>query len=203
MLPRTRKQRIVFDFINEFAEENGHTPTYKQIADHLGVKSRAGILRYISALEKQGLLKRMRGDGHFALTIDSGARGAGSCGIDWFRHPFASEYPVPSYDLTVPRPMLGRIEPEKIIAFIVENDAMKDAHIREGDIALIEKRSFVRDNDCVLAATKDGETAFGLYKKKGTKTEFHPSNSMYDIERHSSDLIAIVGLMRGLLRPFS
>ncbi len=48
--PRTQRQKQVLDYIIRFLERRGYTPSYAQIANHLGVKSRATVHKHIKAL---------------------------------------------------------------------------------------------------------------------------------------------------------
>jgi repressor LexA len=69
MLPRTKRQKEILDFITRFTERHGYAPSYSQIGLHFGVKSRATIAKHIAALERRGLLTREHEDGSFALTV--------------------------------------------------------------------------------------------------------------------------------------
>ena len=69
ILPRTQRQKEILDYIVRFIERRGHEPSYAQIANHFGVKSRATIAKHIAALERRGLLQRRDEDGAFALAV--------------------------------------------------------------------------------------------------------------------------------------
>src|SRR6266496_3329980 len=69
MLPRTQRQKEILDYIVRFLERRGHEPSYAQIANHFGVKSRATIAKHIAALERRGLLQRRDEEGAFALNV--------------------------------------------------------------------------------------------------------------------------------------
>ena len=78
---------------------------------------------------------------------------------------------------------------------------MVDAHIREGDIALIEKKDFARDRDTVVACHEDGNVIMSFFRREGADLEFIPANDRYDRRKHAADEIDILGVFRGLLRP--
>ena len=59
-LPRTERQKEVFDYLVSFLERRGYIPTYTQIAKHLGVKSRATVAKHIQALVRLGLVTIIR-----------------------------------------------------------------------------------------------------------------------------------------------
>ena len=56
----TPQQRKCYDFL--WSRRGGATPTYVEIAEHLGIKSKSGVVRIVDALEQQGVVKRNRGD---------------------------------------------------------------------------------------------------------------------------------------------
>lgn len=204
MQPRTRRQKEVLDYITRYIEAHGYEPSYQQIAWHFGVASKAGIAKHIKALENQGLLARRRENGTFCIevrpkesVIESVSR------INWLDAPTDSAYREEweKYPLFVPRFLLGFLAPEKVFAFRVPNDAMLNKGIFEGDIVLIEKRSFVRDGDCIAATLEGKRTVLKNFYRAGAFIELRPANERYETVRLSADKIDIQGVFRGLLRP--
>lgn len=56
----TRKQADALFFIRWFAGRNeGASPSYREIADHLDLKSISGVHRLITALEERGRIRRL------------------------------------------------------------------------------------------------------------------------------------------------
>lgn len=72
MLPRTKRQKEVLDFIISFQQREGHGPSHAQMASGLNVKSRATINKHIKALERQGLVVRRHEGGSFSLDVKVG-----------------------------------------------------------------------------------------------------------------------------------
>ena len=54
----TRRQRQVYDFIAQFVQSRGYSPSFEEIGEGLGLSSLATVHKHISNLEKKGLLKR-------------------------------------------------------------------------------------------------------------------------------------------------
>jgi SOS-response transcriptional repressor LexA len=57
----TRRQRETLDFIRGFYVECGASPSYDEIAAHLGLRSKKSVHRFVSALEARGAITRRRG----------------------------------------------------------------------------------------------------------------------------------------------
>jgi len=205
MQPRTRRQREILDFINEFITERGHIPSYQQIARKFKIASKSAIAKHIAAMEKQGILKRRREDGSFGLELTQKNSAVESvCEIEWLETAsddgFSENWE--QEPIFVPKFLLGYYEPEKIRAFRVPNNSMLDEHICEGDIALIEKRSFARDG-AIVVAELENRVVLKRFYRAGANIELRPANQNYQTISLSADKVSIQGVMHGLLRPFS
>ena len=55
----TKKQRNLLIFINKKIRSTGVSPSYEEMKNSLGLKSKSGIHRLISALEERGFIKRL------------------------------------------------------------------------------------------------------------------------------------------------
>lgn len=203
MQPRTKRQKEVFDYIKEYVERHGYEPSYQLIARKLGVRSKAGIARHITALEAQGLLTRKREHGSFWLDLSPIETLADAvCEIEWLEVPKSSGFVEEweSQPLYVPKSLLGYQEPERLRAFRVTNDSMFDEHICEGDVALVEKRSYARDGDIVAALTSERVVLKKFYRE-GAEVELRPANERYSTIRLPANKVEILGVYRGLIRP--
>lgn len=205
MQPRTRRQREILEFISDYTERKGYKPSYQLIARHLGIASKSAVAKHVAALEKQGILQRRHENGAFALEVNPPHLIAGAvCEVEWLELPpsdsFSEEFE--NSPLFVPKFLLGFLEAEKVRAFRVPNDAMIEEHICEGDIALVEKRSFARDGACVVAGVSD-RIVLKRYYRVGANIELRPANKDLLTIKISADKVSIYGVMRGLLRPLS
>jgi repressor LexA len=154
---RTRRQREVLDFIIRYIDGHGYEPSYQLIARELGVSSKAGIAKHIKALEEQGLLRRRRENGSFRLDIGrTEVVPPASFEIDWLDVPSNGYEPLDweTAKFTLPLFMLGELSPSAVRAFRITDDSMSGKSICEGDVAIIETRSYLRDGDCAVVTIK-------------------------------------------------
>ena len=56
----TRRQSQLYFFIRKFNNENNFSPSYQEMADGVGLKSKSGVHRLIEALVKQQKIKRVQ-----------------------------------------------------------------------------------------------------------------------------------------------
>src|SRR6478672_5807664 len=54
----TKRQRQVYDFLHDFIQRNGYSPSFEEIGDGLGLSSLATVHKHVSNLEEKGLLRR-------------------------------------------------------------------------------------------------------------------------------------------------
>src|SRR5882762_4190883 len=54
----TKRQRQIYDFISDFVQKNGYSPSFEEIREGMGLNSLATVHKHISNLETKGLLTR-------------------------------------------------------------------------------------------------------------------------------------------------
>lgn len=206
MHPRTKRQKEILEYIAAFIETRGFKPSYQQIADHLHLASKAAVAKHIESLEKQGLVRRRRENGSFSLELmpkESATELV--CEIGWLDVP-RSNLAIDDFldePLLVPTFLLGFYKPERLAAFLVQNDSMIEEQIREGDIAIVERRSFARDGDIVVATVESARTVLKRIFRRGSAVELRPANPKYGVLRLGADQVEVHAVFRGLLRPLS
>ena len=57
----TKKQLAVLDFIQDFTEENGYSPSYREIMAGLGLSSVSAVAEHVDNLVEKGALKKVPG----------------------------------------------------------------------------------------------------------------------------------------------
>ena len=202
MQPRTKRQREVLEYITSFIEEKGYEPSYQQIARHFRIASKSAIAKHVKALENQGLLSRSRENGSFALNIlPKNSIVESVCEIKWLEIPFPEHLEKWELEpLYLPKFLVDYASQDRLKAFRVQNDAMLDEHICEGDIVLIEKRGYARDGDIVVVFIENIRVVLKKYFRHGANVELRPANEAYHSIHSPADKISIQGVVRGLLR---
>lgn len=59
MMGLTQKQRELLDFIGERMAVDGVSPSFEEMKDAMGLKSKSGIARMIDALVERGIIQRL------------------------------------------------------------------------------------------------------------------------------------------------
>ncbi|MBK8149048.1 MAG: repressor LexA [Acidobacteria bacterium] len=206
MQPRTKRQKEILEYITGFIETRGFKPSYQQIAKHFNLASKAAVAKHIESLEKQGLITRRRENGSFSLELmPKEAATDLVCEIEWLEMPreFLTLDDYLDETVLVPIFLLGFYKPEKLNVFLVQNDSMLEESIREGDIAVVERRSFARDGDIVVAIIDNERAVLKRIYRRGAIVELRPANKNYESLKLDADQVEVLAVFRGLLRPLA
>src|SRR6185437_4235242 len=58
MLPLTKRQREILDYLNEFIQQHGYAPSLEEIGRKFGLSSLATVHKHLTNLQDKGFIKR-------------------------------------------------------------------------------------------------------------------------------------------------
>lgn len=222
----TAKQHELLHFIQERLDASGISPSFEEMKEALGLKSKSGIHRLISALEERGFLRRLpnRARALEVLKLPEGAKAAPARdNVVPLRKPAPAPKPIAANDiievplhgkiaagvpieafedhnnLAVPAALLGAGEH---YALEVSGDSMVEAGIFDGDYALIQKASTAREGDIVVALVDGQDATLKYFRREGTMIRLDPANSAYEPQRYPAERVIVQGRLSGLLRRY-
>jgi len=200
------RHKKILRFLEKFQEENGYSPSIREIGESIGVSSTSLVDYYLKQLEERGYISREShisrsicllkplSEGKSALDrISEGVRQARAAVDDLLSVPLvgrivASEpLPMPSSDvgyfdsessIEIARSLLpGRENPEDLFALEVQGDSMIDAMVNDGDIVIM-KRAQQAQNGEMVAVWLDGkdETTLKYFYKESENIRLQPAN---------------------------
>lgn len=206
----TKRQKEVLDFIAQFVERNGYSPSFEEIGTGLHLASLATVHKHITALEaKQYLrrsynqsrsleiapkywneLRRMRSDERPGLAVPLMGR-------------IAAGAPVEAVANRETLNLGDFVSGSETYALEVRGDSMIEDHICNGDFVLVERTTEVRDGEIVVALVGGAETTLKrFYREPGAQARLQPANSsMQPIFVSMADL-ALQGRVLAVLRKY-
>ena len=69
-LKLTKKQLAVLNFLQDFTEENGYSPSYREIMSGLGLSSVSAVAEHIDNLVSKGVLRKVPGAARSLEVLD-------------------------------------------------------------------------------------------------------------------------------------
>jgi len=203
----TRRQRELYDFISEFVQKNGYSPSFDEIREGMGLNSLATVHKHVTNLEKKGLLTR---DYNRSRSID-------------LVPPKGRLKQAMSVNTTMVLPLLGRIaagqpieaveNPETISladfvrskeVFVLEvrGDSMQDEHILSGDYVLVEKSKTAHNGDIVVALVDGTDATLKRFFREGESIRLQPSNVNMQPIIVPAAAVQLQGRVIGVLRKY-
>ena len=182
----TRRQKQVLDFLVDFINRQGYSPSFEEMAAGLHLSSLATVHKHLQVLEKKGFIRRRYNQSRSVEVV--AVPGSVPYGKDFMQRgpgePISAPIPMPAMPgdfAPLPNlefPLLGYIaagqpveaipQPEnfslgdftsrkgRIYVLRVKGDSMVDDHICDGDYILVENAATAQNGDIVVALV--GET---------------------------------------------
>lgn len=221
----TAKQHELLHFIQQRLDASGISPSFEEMKDALGLKSKSGIHRLISALEERGFLRRLpnRARALEVLKLPEAAKAPTRDTVVPLRKPAPALKPIAANDI-IEVPLHGRIAagvpieafedhnqlsvPAALLgagehyALEVSGDSMVEAGILDGDYALIQKANTAREGDIVVALVDGQDATLKYFRREGPMIRLDPANSAYEPQRYEAERVIVQGRLSGLLRRY-
>ncbi|MDP7376223.1 MAG: transcriptional repressor LexA [Alphaproteobacteria bacterium] len=218
----TGKQHQLLSYLIDYQAEKDITPSFDEMRVAIGLASKSGIHRLVSALEERGYIRK----------LPNRARA-----IEILRHPgsgpethkagtnvIAADF-TPTNSAIVQLPLLGRIAagtpiealsdpssymdvPAGLVAsgehFALEivGDSMVEAGIHDGDMVIIRRSDTASSGEIVVALIEDSEATLKTFRREAGRVALEPANSAYETRYFSTDKVRIQGRLTGLIRQY-
>lgn len=199
----TRRQKQVLDYVREFVQKKGYSPSLEEIGRRFGLSSVATVHKHVTRLVEKGLLRRVRNANRSIEPVEPEPRAAGTVRVPLLGR-VAAGAPIEAIEsdetLVVPRFL---VPPRaRAYALRVVGSSMIDEQICDGDYVIVEARERAENGEVVIALL-DGEraTVKKLHREHG-RVRLQPANpDVSPIILEDGDLRVrgvVVGVMRNL-----
>lgn len=223
----TKKQRDLLVFIHEHMSEDDVAPSFEEMKEALGLKSKSGIHRLISGLVERGYIERLP---HRARALEikrlpDGIKAkdeAETATVTPIRQTVSAPANTDSYDeiplygkiaagtpieairnevetIQVPPGMAGHGD---LYALCIDGDSMTGVGIMDGDTVII-KRCDTAENGAIVVALVDGEEAtLKTLRRSGNKVILEPENPNHEPQVLEPHRVQVQGRLVSLMRSY-
>ena len=192
MARTSNKAEHILNYVNQFIQENGYSPSVREIGAAVGLRSTASVSYHIQALQDKGLLQSPAAKGR-KRSIVTGVR--------------PGQIPVVGV-VTAGVPILAVENQEGTLcwdgdpgcfALRVRGDSMINAGILNGDKVVVRPQQTADDGQIVVAMIGDEATVKRLRRRNG-QIWLMPENDNYEpIDGTNAQLI---GLVKAVVREY-
>ena len=192
-MPRTsNKSQLILEFVNRFVQENGYSPSVREIGAAVGLSSTASVSYHLQQMQAKGMLRTPGGKGSKRSLITGQRPG---------------HIPVVGV-VTAGMPILAVENQEGSIAWEgepgcfalrVRGDSMVGAGILDGDKVVVRPQQSADDGQIVVARIGDEATVKRLRRRNG-QVWLMPENDNYaPIDGCEAE---IIGLVKAVVREY-
>lgn len=198
-----KRQRQILDFIQQYIQKNGYSPTLQQIADALGVSSLATVHEHLGAMTKKGVIRKfegaVRGIEIVNKKIDEITKGIELPILGFIAAGAPIEpHTDPNASTCVPPGMLSGKKRSFVLQ--VKGESMIDDGILDGDFVVVEEQEEATNGDIVVALLENGLATLKRYFKEATRIKLQPANSQMQPIYVTN--VKIQGKVVGVIRKF-
>ncbi len=215
----TPKQYKLLMFIDNSIKENGCCPSFEEMKQAVGIKSKSGIHSLIEELIERDFIKKLP---HKARALEV-------LRLPRFKPKdiIEEEKKIKSalHDASLKIPLCGKIaagtpieaichENEYITipyemaasgnyyALTVEGESMIEAGILNNDIALIRKADTAENGQIVVALIDNAEATLKVWQKNKDEICLLPRNKSYEIRKFHPSRVKVQGILSGIIRKY-
>jgi len=217
----TGKQHQLLTFLIEHQQNEGDiTPSFDEMKQAVGLASKSGIHRLVSALEERGYIRRLpnRARAIEVIKTPSGTAVQPS-------NVVSADFGDNAQSTVVELPLLGRIAagtpiealsdpssytavPQNMVsggehfALEIVGDSMIEAGIHDGDTVIIHRTEIANSGDIIVALIEESEATLKTLRKEAGRIGLEPANPNYETRYFESNQVRIQGRLTGLIRRY-
>ena len=198
-MPLTKKQNEVYQYIKQYIDETGVSPTQAEIKEYFGFKSYGSVQDFLRYLIKAGKLKNSTNQVRGIELADK----EDACINIPLLGSVAAGCPIEAVErddtISVPEGMVGRGE---YFALKVEGSSMIEDGIFDEDIIVVKKQNRANNGETVVALI-DGEATVKRLNTNGKNIKLMPANHLLEPIEVSIDCeFKVIGTVSALFRAY-
>lgn len=176
-----RRQRQIIDFIRQFIQRNGYSPTLQEIANAIGVSSLATVHEHLQALVKKKVIRKFEGAVRGLEIINEKVSELNTVELPIMGFIAAGSpiqpYTDPDATFRIPPSMVS--SKKRSFVLQVKGDSMIEEGIFDRDFVIIEEIADddVANGDIVVALLENGLATLKRYFREKTRIRLEPANS--------------------------
>jgi repressor LexA len=196
------KQQRVLDFIKGHLLQAGYPPTVREIAEKLGLAGPNSAKKFLDILERKGFIRRAPGCSRAIEILEavraSALRSLPVVGAIRAGEPVLAFENIEEHVAVDPSFARG----DGLFFLRVKGDSMIEAHVMDGDLALIRPQPEVASGD-IAAVLIGSEATLKYFHKEKNAIRLQPANPAYEpivIKQKDAAQVRIIGKVVGVMR---
>lgn len=196
----TRRQREIYEFLRDHAEEFSHPPTLDELCGMLGLTSRGSLHKQIRALIDARLVEPMNQQQRGIRLTQRAMKNESTLPLLGY---IAAGRPIEAIKTpeTIEVPALLRSH-RPCYVLQVKGDSMIEDGILDGDWVVIEHRESASNGEIVVALIDNEEATLKRIEQHPRRVILHPANADMEPVTYRPDQVQIQGVLIGQMRKY-
>jgi repressor LexA len=201
MLPLTKRQREILDYLNDFIQQHGYAPSLEEIGRRFGLSSLATVHKHLTNLQEKGFIKRAWNRSRSVELVPSriGGRALELPLLGYVAAGVPIEAVVGTETIAVPEDLVGKRD---TYVLRVKGDSMIDEQIRDGDFVIVEDRRTAGDGEMVIALLNGSDVTLKKLFREHGHIRLQPANPAMQPIIVQEDQVQIQGVVIGVMRRY-
>ncbi len=201
MLPLTKRQREILDFLNEFIQQHGYAPSLEEVGRRFGLSSLATVHKHLTNLQEKGFIKRAwnRSRSVELLQARAGGRAVELPLLGYVAAGAPIEAIATAETIAVPEDLVGKRD---TYVLRVKGESMIDEQIRDGDFVIVEDRKTAENGEMVIALLANSDVTLKKFYRENGHVRLQPANPSMQPILIPADQVQVQGVVVGVMRKY-
>jgi repressor LexA len=201
VLPLTKRQREILDYLNEFIQQYGYAPSLEEIGRHFSLSSLATVHKHLTNLEEKGSIKRTwnRSRSVELVQTRTTTRSIGLPLLGYVAAGAPIEAVASDETIQVPENLIGKLD---TYALRVRGNSMLDEQISDGDFVIVEDRKTAKNGEMVIALLNGFQVTLRKFYQENNIVRLQSANSKVKPLLVKPDRLRIQGVIVGIIRKY-
>jgi repressor LexA len=201
VLPLTKRQREILDYLNDFIQQHGYAPSLEEIGRRFGLSSLATVHKHLTNLQEKGFIKRSWNRSRSVELIPA-RMGTRSIEVPLLGYVAAGapiEAIAGAETINVPEDLVGKRD---TYVLRVKGDSMIDEQIRDGDYVIVEDRKTAENGEMVIALVSGSDVTLKKFYREHGRIRLQPANPAMQPMLFDPEQIQVQGVVIGVMRRY-
>jgi len=201
VLPLTKRQREILDYLNEFIQQHGYAPSLEEVGRRFGLSSLATVHKHLTNLQEKGFIKRTWNRSRSVELLQSRAAGR-AVDLPLLGYVAAGapiEAIATSETIAVPEALVGKRD---TYVLRVRGESMIDEQIRDGDYVIVEDRKTAENGEMVIALLGNSDVTLKKFYRENGHIRLQPANPSMEALVVPADQVRVQGVVVGVMRKY-
>ncbi len=197
----TKRQSEILKFITNFVKDYDYSPSYREIAEGMGLSSPATIHQHVQLMKSKGFLKFNPEEPraleltdrvmNFSKSIELPLVGLITAGVPIEAVEERETMAVPA----------GLVHEENAFVLKVKGESMIDEGILDGDYVIVERNHSPKNGEVVVALLNNAYATLKKFYREPDRIRLQPANAT--MKPIFCKDVAIRGVVRAIIRKFA